>query len=126
LDQNIDQLTDFSKKYGGSLQGIADPKVRAQGEALARQVQDQYRRGNQQGVFKPAEAEFVNGIIADDPSSLFAKFTKQPAYQAAKQVNLGALNAEFSKVGLKPSSGNQQQTVQPKGYVPRSAQPLGK
>ena len=124
LDDNIAQLQAFSQKYGGSLQGIVDPRVKAQGEALARQVQDQYRRGNQQGVFKPAEAEFVNGVIADDPSSLFAKFTKLPAYQAAKAINRGALAAEFAKVGLVPPKAVTNQA--PQGFVPKTARPIGK
>lgn len=101
LNNNIQQLIAFQQKYGGSLEGIADPRIRAQGEALVKQVQDQYRRGNDQGVFKPAEAAFVNGVLADNPSSLFSKFTKAPAYRMAAAINQGNLNQLKSAYGLR-------------------------
>lgn len=101
LGDNIQQLIGFQKKYGGSLEGIADPNIRAQGEALAKQVQDQYRRANQQGVFKPAEAAFVNGVIADSPSSLFSRYTKAPAYRSAAMINQGNLNQLKASYGLR-------------------------
>lgn len=101
LGSAINQLIAFQKKYGGTLEGIADPTIRHSGEALAKQVQDQYRRGNQQGVFKPAEAEFVNGVISDTPSSLFSKYTKLPGYKMAAQINQANLNQLKSGYGLK-------------------------
>lgn len=104
LGDNLTQLSQFQKKYGGTLEGIADPKVKAYGEALAKQVQDQYRRANAQGVFKPAEAAFVNGVVADSPSSLFSKYTKAPAYKAAQQINQANLNAAYQSVGLHPKA----------------------
>lgn len=123
LSDNINTLMQFQQKYGGTLEGIADPRVKAEGEALTRQVQDQYRRANAQGVFKPAEAEFVSGVIADNPTSLFSKFTKMPAYKAAKQINDHVLDAEYKSVGLKPQapSGSQApQAFKPKTFKPSS------
>lgn len=101
LSNSINNLIAFQKKYGGTLEGMADPTVRAAGEALAKQVQDQYRRGNQQGVFKESEAKFVNGVIADSPSSLFSKYTKLPGYRMAAQINQGNLNQLKAGYGLK-------------------------
>lgn len=101
LSDSINRLIAFQKKYGGTMEGIADPTVRNAGEALAKQVQDQYRRGNQQGVFKESEAKFVNGVIADSPSSLFSKYTKLPGYRMAAQINQGNLNQLKSAYGLK-------------------------
>lgn len=120
LGDNIRQLQEFQKKYGGTLDGIGSPTIRSQGEALARQVQDQYRRANQQGVFKPAEAAFVNGVIADSPSSLFSKYTKAPAYKAAADINQGNLDALYSSVGLKPQGGAPQGST---GFVPKTFKP---
>lgn len=101
LSNNITQLIAFQRKYGGTLEGMADPTVRHTGEALAKQVQDQYRRANQQGVFKPAEAEFVNSVVSDSPSSLFSKYTKLPGYRMAAQINQGNLNQLKSSYGLR-------------------------
>lgn len=117
LDKNISDLISFQKQYGGTLEGIADPSIRKYGQALALQVQDAYRRGNQQGVFKPAEAAFVNGVIGDEPSSLFSKFSKAPGYRAAAQINKGNLNQIYSSVGLQPFQ-SKQQTVQQQSQTP--------
>lgn len=122
LDNNINQLIAFQKKYGGTLEGITDPQVRAQGEALSRQVQDQYRRGNDQGVFKPAEAAFVNGVIADNPSSLFSKFTKLPGYKSASAINQGNLKELYGSVGMRPFNINPVQQPQ-RRFIPGSFKP---
>lgn len=118
LQDNVQQLVQFQQKYGGTLEGIGDPTVRAEGEALAKQVQDQYRRANDQGVFKPAESAFVNGVIGDKPASLFSKYTKLPGYKAAAQINQGNLNQIYKSVGLQPTSGQSQQQFMPKTFKP--------
>lgn len=121
LGDNIGKLMQFQQKYGGTLEGIADPNIRAYGEALVKQVQDQYRRANQQGVFKPAEAEFVNGVIADSPSSLFSKYTKLPAYKAAAMINQGNLQAAYNSIGLKPYRGTMVESAG--SFTPKTFKP---
>ena len=123
LGDNIAQLEQFTQQHAGTLAGAIDPRIRAEGEALSKQVQDQYRRANSQGVFKPAEAEFVNGVIADSPSAFFAKYTKLPAYRMAQHINQGNLSALYQSVGLRPP-GNMQQPAAP--YRPKSFKPAGK
>lgn len=122
LGESIDQLINFQKKYGGTLAGITDPQIKNQGEALAKQVQDQYRRANDQGVFKESEAAFVNGVIADSPSSLFSKYTKAPGYRTAAQINQQNLNAAYSAVGLKPFNGNAMPAAG-QSYTPKTFKP---
>lgn len=93
------QLEDFAKKHQGSL----NPATINEGKALAAQLQDAYRRGNAQGVFKPAEAEFVHGIVAEDPTQFFASYRTLPKYKALRQMNTEELKALGDKVGLKMS-----------------------
>lgn len=107
LNDNLGKLIELSNKFGGSLQGITDPRIRSEAEALTRQVQDGYRRANEQGVFKESEAKFVNGVIGDSPTSLFAKFTKVPGYKNAREINQANLNALYNQVGLKPTPAQQ-------------------
>lgn len=96
LNKATKMLEDFAAKNQGSL----DPKVISYGHALAKQVQDMYRRANAQGVFKPAEAEFVEGIVAQDPTAFFAKYRTLPKYRALKEMNTMELQGLTKKVGL--------------------------
>jgi hypothetical protein len=116
LNTNLQQLMQFQKKYGGTLEGIADIGIRQQGEALVKQVQDQYRRANQQGVFKPAEAAFVNSVIADSPSALFSKYTKLPGYKMALTINQGNLNQLKSAYGFRTPAPTQMGPQAPNPY----------
>jgi len=100
--KQIQRIEQFQHTYGGSLEGIADPAVRAQGEALAKQTQDLYRQANSQGVFKPAEAQFVNGVISGSPSSLFSRWTSLPGYKEAATLNQSELSNMYNQVGLRP------------------------
>lgn len=121
LSDTLGALQQFQKKYGGTLQGIADPTIRAQGEALAKQSQDQYRRANQQGVFKESEAKFVNGVLADNPASLFSKFSKAPGYKSALDVNTGNLNELRGSLGIKKSGSSS--IGGGSGFAPKSFKP---
>lgn len=98
LDSGLSRLIKFSKEHQGSV----DPKIMNEGKALASQVQDAYRRANGQGVFREAEADFVKGVIDDDPTKLFAKFRTIPKYKAAIEMNKNALNSTLSAYGFKP------------------------
>ncbi len=91
------RLEDFTKQHEGSL----DPATVSEGQVLSKQVQDMYRRANGQGVFKPAEAEFVNGIVEEDPTKFFAKYRTLPKYKALKEMNGQELQGLYNTYGLK-------------------------
>lgn len=99
LQDQVHNLRMWSRQHSGDL----NPADRAYGQALASSVQDAYRRANGQGVFREAEANFVKGIVADDPTTFFNKYRTDPKYKALEDSNNMALN------GLKKSYGLPQQ-----------------
>ena len=100
FNQQMGQLIQFSKANSGAL----DPRVRAQGEALAAQVQDAYRQMNGLGVFREGEQGFVNSFIGQQPAQLFASFRSQPGYQAAARINSQHLSNLYKSFGVNLSN----------------------
>lgn len=96
LNDQVGKLRAFAKANSGSL----DPKTMSYGHALASQVQDAYRRANGQGVFREAEADFVKGIVDQDPTKFFGDFRTDPKYRALEDSNFGTLNNLKKSVGL--------------------------
>lgn len=105
LDNKINDLRQFSQQNEGNL----NPAVINAGKAKANLVQDAYRQAAGQGVFKPAEKEFVSGIINDDPTAFFNKFRVDPGYKAIEESNRGSLHSLYSNYGLKPQGQAQGQ-----------------
>lgn len=98
LSDKLAQLENFARDHHGT---ILDRKVVAQGHALANAVQDAYRRGNAQGVFKESEKNFVEGIIGSDPTS-FATWKTIPGYRQARQLNDDTVKQYQKAYGVKP------------------------
>lgn len=101
LQKQLQELRQYAVEHEGSF----DPAVIKKGHALALQVQDAYRTGNNQGVFKPAEAEFVRGVISDNPTAFFRKLRTDPSYEAALKTNESILNGMKQSYGLPTSEG---------------------
>lgn len=99
LQNGIQKLQKFAQQHQGSL----DPATMNEGKALANQVQDAYRRANGQGVFREAEADFVKGVISDDPTAFLAKYRTLPKYKAAIEQNRSALNSKLQAYGFQPA-----------------------
>jgi len=99
LEVGIQKLQKFAQQHQGSL----DPATVNEGKALANQVQDAYRRANGQGVFREAEADFVKGVIAEDPTAFFAKYRTSPKYRSALEQNRAALNSKLQAYGFQGS-----------------------
>lgn len=100
LQNQIQNLRTWAQQHSGSL----SPSDQAYGKALANQVQDAYRRANGQGVFREAEADFVKGIVEQDPTKFFNSFRVDPKYKALEDTNLASLNHTLSAYGFKPRS----------------------
>lgn len=96
LDKEMSSLEEFAQKNAGSL----DPRIINEGKAKARLVQDAYRRGNQQGVFREAEKKFVDSIVDQDPTKFFAKFRTLPGYRSVRESNNTQLNSLLETHGL--------------------------
>lgn len=122
LQDQITNLRSWAKAHEGSL----NPEDVAYGKTLAKTVQDAYRRANGQGVFREAEAKFVNGIVDEDPSKFLNKFRVDPKYRALENSNLMELNGLYDSLGLKNAEKPIQQSGNRSGagFVPKSFRPV--
>jgi hypothetical protein len=111
LHNKLHNLLTFAESHSGSL----SPADIATGGVLARVAQDAYRQGNDQGVFKKSEKDFVNESISDNPTQFFNKFRGAiPAYKASIQANLDTLQNMASHYGLPvPNASKQAATFRP-------------
>ncbi len=99
LDTQTRKLEEFSKAHGGTT-WVQDPAVFNEGQALILQLQDKYRQAAKQGVFKPAEKDFVESIVGKDPTAFFSEFRNAPRYKALRETNLSMINDIRSNLGL--------------------------
>lgn len=104
LSQKLAELENFSREHSGT---ILDRAVINQGAALARGVQDAYRRGNAQGVFREAEKDFVEKSISSDPTKFFSKYRSIPGYQQVRKMNDDTIKTYDKAYGLKPFNSPQ-------------------
>lgn len=108
LSEKLAELENFSREHSGT---TLDRKIVNQGAALARNVQDAYRRGNAQGVFKESEKNFVEKSISSDPTEYFAKIRTIPGYQTVRKMNDDTIGHYQKAYGVTPfSSSNRQQS----------------
>ncbi len=112
LSEKLAELENFSREHSGT---VLDRKIVNQGAALARNVQDAYRRGNAQGVFKESEKNFVEQSINSDPTAFFSKVRTLPGYQTVRKLNDDTIKHYQKAYGVKPfqqqSQGNQNQAA---------------
>lgn len=102
LQTQVRNLRDWAAKHSGEFK-LMNPTDVNYGQALAKSVQDAYRRANGQGVFREAESNFVKGIVDDKPTAFFNKFRTDPKYKALEDSNLIQLNAVKKMHGLPES-----------------------
>lgn len=97
LDHKLDDFIDFAKKNSGSL----NPKVIAQGKALAADLNTAWRNGNHGGVYKEGENEFINTMIDANPTK-FANNLRGvvPKAMELKRSNMDSLNSYKSSLGF--------------------------
>lgn len=105
LQEQAHNLRQWAKSHSGELRAL-NPSDVNYGKALAAAVQDAYRRANGQGVFREAEAEFVKGIVSDDPTAFFNKVRVDPKYKALEDSNLMQLNSVRKGYGLPPKGAD--------------------
>lgn len=112
LDNAVSDLRKFALENEGT---VLDRAKVNEGAAKAKLVQDMYRRANGQGVFREAEADFVKGIVDQDPTKFFNSWRTDPKYKALEEDNMNQLNGVKRNYGL------------PTPYKPPSAKPyIGK
>lgn len=102
LQQQVAALRKWSQQHSGELKAL-NPSDVNYGQALSRAVQDAYRRANGQGVFREAEADFVKGIVSEDPTAFYNKFRVDPKFKALEDSNEMALNGVKKGYGLPQS-----------------------
>lgn len=122
LQDQVHNLRTWASKHSGDV----NPADMAYGKALAAQVQDQYRRANGQGVFREAEADFVKGIVADDPTAFLNKYRNDPKYKALEEGNLMALNGIKKAYGLPQAKTGVELTPAQQSFAAHAQQVLQK
>lgn len=96
LQEQVHKLRSWAQEHSGSL-SLDEINY---GKALANAVQDSYRRANGQGVFREAEAKFVEGVVDKDPSKFLNEYRTDPKYKALEDSNLVELNGIKKSYGL--------------------------
>ncbi len=113
LQSQVHKLRSWAREHSGSL----SPDEITYGKALANTVQDGYRSANGQGVFKESEAEFVKGVVAEDPTAFFNNYRVDPKYKALEESNLARLNGLKGSYGLPRQSMAQQFSPEEQKYA---------
>lgn len=113
LQEQVRKVRSWAQEHSGTM----SPEEISYGRAMASQLQDAYRRANDQGVFKDSEAHFVKGIVEEDPTKFFNSWRVDPKYKALEDANGATLNHIKRSYGL-PESNYAAQPMKnvPKGY----------
>lgn len=80
FQRSLNNFINWTKSHSGDL----NPKDAKFGQALAAQLQGQYRQVTHGGVYKAGEQDFINKIINDNPTAFFNKVRNIPSLQAVK------------------------------------------
>lgn len=112
LSDQLATLETFSRKNTGT---TWDRATVNKGQALARNVQDAYRRANAQGVFRKDEKDFVEKSIATDPTSFLARYRTIPGYIITRSSNNAAIDNLHKTFGITPFAKSQSQVAQGSG-----------
>lgn len=100
LQNQVHNLRIWAQENAGTL----NPAKIQEGRTLAKLVQDKVRSANGQGVFREAEANFINSIVDQDPTKFLNSFRTDPKYKALEDSNLSTMNTLKSNYGL-PTNG---------------------
>lgn len=95
LVKATDNLIDWTKKHGGTL----NPKTRAEGEALAAELQQIYRQGVGASTSQE-EQHTIEGIINSKPGAVLSQVTTSPRLKALKESMNSSLNTLKEQYGL--------------------------
>lgn len=87
FDQMARHYVQWVKKNAGSI----DPKVNAEGAAMAAELQGAYRQATHGGVFKEGEQNFIETLIPSDPAQFGQAFRTLPKVEELIRSN----NAQF-------------------------------
>lgn len=112
LVKATDHLMKWTKQHGGSL----DPKVRAEGEALAAELQQVYRQGVGASTSE-GEQKVIENIINSNPGEILAQITTSPKLKALKESMTSSLNTLKKQYGLPEGTPQTDMTPQQKSFA---------
>jgi hypothetical protein len=95
VDTAMTDMENFARKNSGSL----NPATIAQGKAKAALAQNMIRQGEDMGVIKKSETEFMSDLIAN-PTQILNDWRGYSAYKEVQRDNLMKLNNMKSVYGL--------------------------
>jgi hypothetical protein len=120
LEQGAADLEQFMKSHTGSW----NPRDIAIGKAKVLNLQQAYREGTLNTVYREGEAPLLQKAIGNDPTSFFNSFGNIPKIQELRRNNAAKAHILLQGYNVRPFGGQQQQSQQPR-WVPRTQKPLG-
>ena len=122
FEQLLGQAEDFTRKYGYDPR-VWSPSAQAEGKDLASNLAQKYRESTMGGgIFRPAEAPFLDKVVPGNAAQFWSDFTVTPKLKALRKVTRQTLDNTAKSQGLggyvgwKGSSGTPQ-AQQPKEII---------
>lgn len=114
FQQKMQRFIDWTKKHSGDL----NPKDKAEGQAMAADLQGAYRMATHGGVYKEGEQGFISHIISSNPTAFFNEFRVLPKLEAIKKETGAGFDTFLKSKGFQgyksekgSGSGEQYKTV---------------
>lgn len=105
----VKNLRSWVKEHGASV----DPRVRAEGETLATEVQQMYRQGVGASTSE-GEQKLINNIIDSDPGLLVKRWNVDPKLKALQESMISSHNVTRKMSGLPLQEQDREFKVDPK------------
>ncbi len=96
FQNQLGRFMDWTKHHSGDL----NLKDRAEGEALAAQLQGAYRLATKGGVYKEGEQGFISNVIDSTPTKFFNEIRVMPKLQAVQRESAAQLNDRLKAKGF--------------------------
>lgn len=112
FQNEMKRFIDWTKAHSGDL----NPKDRAEGQAMAGQLQGAYRQATHGGVYKEGEQGFISHIIDSDPTKFFNYIRVIPKLSAVQRESAAQLNDLVKSKGFKGFKGPAAEKTSEKQY----------
>lgn len=102
FQNEMKRFIDWTKSHSGDV----SPKERAEGQAMAAQLQGAYRQATHGGVYKEGEQGFISHIIDSTPTKFFNEIRVLPKLQAVQRESASQLNDLVKSKGFQGYEGH--------------------
>lgn len=96
FQRSMKNFIDWTANHSGDL----SPSDKREGQALAAQLQGQYRMVTHGGVYKASEADFISKIIDDNPTKFFNQIRVLPQLKAVQNDSQSQMDQMLKDKGF--------------------------